>query len=342
MRIFPVVSGIFGGAHMKTLKKNNFFIKVVAAVIVVVFILGIVKDQIVRSTVMVGASAVLGAPVKVDQFSVGVLRHSVRIKGFKIYNPEGFPADILLDMAEVSVDYNLGALLQGKLHLPLAVIDLQEMVIVKNKDGKLNVDALKVAQKQETPAEDEKASKPTQEMPMQIDMLTLNIGKVVFKDYSKGDQPVIEVFDVNLKDKTFKDIKSAQQFALLIMVEAMKPTAIKSAGMYAAATILGVGFLPAGVAGALLGKDHATAEFSVGVSKLYDVAAQALKTAGQVTLQNKAQGILKGKIDGCDINITIEQKTGGKTALTISARKYMLPKQEIAQGLLYQIQEKVK
>ena len=48
----------------------------------------------------------------------------------------------------------------------------------------------------------------------------------------RGKEPLVQVFDVNLKDKTYKDIQSAQQLAALIMVEAMKPTAIKGAKIY--------------------------------------------------------------------------------------------------------------
>ena len=51
----------------------------------------------------------------------------------------------MLDIAEVGLDYDLPALLGGRLHFPLVILNLSEMVVVKNQDGVLNVDALKAA-----------------------------------------------------------------------------------------------------------------------------------------------------------------------------------------------------
>ncbi len=323
-------------------KVNNKALRIVFIVFAVLFVLAILKDQVIKTTVAAAASSVLGTKVSIDGFSLGIVKQSVRIKGFKIYNPSGFPSGLLLNMEEVSVNYDLPALLGGKLHIPMAVIDLQEMVVVKNKEGKLNVDALKVTEKAAEKPSPAQPEKPAKQMPMQIDVITLNIGRVIFKDYSKGEPPVIQAYDVQIKDKTYKNISSAQQFAVLVLVEAMKPTAIKSAQAYAAATILGVGFLPAGVAGAILGKDHAAAEFSINSARLYDIALQVLKKSGEIIKEDQAQKTIKAKVDGSDVNVSIDQKTGGQAAITISARKFMLPKQEIAEGILYQIQEKAK
>ena len=133
---------------MKNLEKWQ---KILIIVVIVFLCLGIIKNPLIKSVVTIGASKVVGAPVHIDSFAVGVFKQSVRIKGFKLYNPKGFPEEPLIDIPEVSVDYNLPALLGGKLHLPLIVVNLKEMVVIRNKDGKLNVDALKVAQKKEEP-----------------------------------------------------------------------------------------------------------------------------------------------------------------------------------------------
>jgi len=48
----------------------------------------------------------------------------------------------------------------------------------------------------------------------------------------------------------------------------MKGAGIKGAGIYGVATILGLGFLPAGVAGVLVGEDTSQAEFNIGYDKV--------------------------------------------------------------------------
>src|SRR3989344_824960 len=186
---------------------NNKFIKIFVIILAILIGLGIVKDQIIKAAVQVGASQVLGTDVRVGGFSFGILRQSVRGKAFQIVNPKGFPKGSMLDVTQVGVDYDLPALLGGKLHFPLVILDLNEMVVVKNQDGALNVDALKVAEKKEaTPAaKPEKASQP---LSLKIDVLRLNVSKVIYKDYTQGKEPLVQVFDVNLKDKTYKDIQS--------------------------------------------------------------------------------------------------------------------------------------
>lgn len=312
--------------------------------IVVVGLL-IVKNQVIKTTITTVGSNVVGAPLKIKKFSLGLFTQKVRIKGFQVYNPKGFPREPFIDISEVSVDYDLPALIKGKLHLPLIVFDLKEMVVIKNKDGNLNVDSLKIAQEEARPAAKqvkEQPQKKSQPMPFQIDVMKLNIGRVVYKDYSKGEQPTILVYDVGLKDKTFKNITSVQQMAAMIMVQTMGPTAIKSAKMYAAATILGVGFLPAGVAGVLMGSDSSSAEVNAAYDKTYGVSLNLIKGIGKLKSEDKSKGIIKAKVDGVDVTVRIAEKSKRKVELTVSARKMMLPKPEFAGGVLYRISEKLK
>ena len=70
---------------------NNKFIKIFVIILVVLIGLGIVKDQVIKVAVQVGASRVLGTNVSVGGFSFGILRQSVRVKALKVDNPKGFP-----------------------------------------------------------------------------------------------------------------------------------------------------------------------------------------------------------------------------------------------------------
>ena len=322
------------------MKKPLVIIGIILAVIIV---LGILKDPFVKSAVTVVTSKVVGAPVKIDKFSIGVFKQAVVIKNFRIYNPKGFPEGILIDISEISVEYDLGALFGGKLHLKEMVFDLKEVGLVKNKDGQLNVDALKVAQKEEGPSEGaEKQQKPSKAMLMQIDVCKLNIGKVVMKDYSAGDKPTVQVYEVGVKDKVYKNITSAQQLATLVLTESMKGAGIKGAGIYGAASILGVAFLPAGVAGVLAGKDSSQVEFSVDFDTVFKTSLEVMQQMGKVKKEDKGNGVIKGKVSGADVTLKLEKQDNGNMQVTISARQFMLPKPEIAGGILHQISEKLK
>ncbi|MFA6379230.1 MAG: hypothetical protein WCX16_05580 [Candidatus Omnitrophota bacterium] len=319
------------------LLKNKWWITVVVLCVAVGF--GI--DLFVKQAVTVGASQVVGAPVHVDYLDIGIVRPSINIKGFKIYNPKGFPQGVLLDLQQIRVNYHPLRLLKGQLHASLVIVDLNEMVIIKNKDGKLNVDALKVAEEKK---DEKKASeqKPAQSVKMQMDVVKLNIDHVVYKDFSQSEQGQILVYDVNLKDKIFKDIASPQQLVTLIMVQAIGPTAVKSAAVYGAATVLGVAFLPAGVAGILIGKDDVVKEWSRSKDKIYGVSLDVIKKIGKFKNEDKSKGIINGLVYGADVQIVIKKGAKGKTQVAVSARKTMLPKPEIAAGVLYQIQERLR
>ena len=323
------------------MKKYQKILIIIVAVIIGIVIL---KDVIIKSTITTVGSAVVGAPIKIKKFALRAITQKVHIKEMVVYNPKGFPEGPLVDIPEIRVDFDLGALLKGKLHVPLIIFDLKEVIIIKDKDGNLNVDALKVAQAKEEPdqkKEEEKPKKGGKAMPMRIDELRLNVERVIYKDYSQGEKPVISAYEIALKDKVFKNIKSPEQLATLVMVQAMGPAGIKGAAIYGAATVLGAAFLPAGVVGVLVGKDSSTAEYSIGYDELYDVSLGVINEAGELKSEDRVKGVIKAKVDGSDVAIKLKKMPERKIEVTISARKMMIPKPKVAGGIQYQISEKM-
>ncbi|MDP2652894.1 MAG: hypothetical protein Q8Q08_02560 [Candidatus Omnitrophota bacterium] len=313
----------------------------------------IIKDVLMKAVITTAGSGALGAPVSMEGFSSNPLTQKVHIRGLRVGNPAGFPKETLLDIPDVVVDFDLPSVLKGENHLPLVRMNMKELIVVKNKDGQLNVDALKVVQdaKKKEEKKDQTVPSPkgaAQEMDpwkmkMQIDVLKLNVEKVVFKDYSKGDPPFVKAYDVPLKNKTFRNIKGLPQMITLVLVQAMGPTAIKSAGLYGAAAWLGVGFLPAGVLGVIVAKDNATAEYEgISLKTVFDVCLKAISDAGSIKRSDPASGFIQGKFQGCDVKVRIQKAESRRVHLQITARKFLLAKPEIASGLLYQINQQLQ
>ena len=169
----------------------------------------------------------------------------------------------------------------------------------------------------------------------------MNIGRVIYKDYSMEGPAVIHVYKTALKNKSFKNIDSIHKLIMVVLMEAIKPTAIKSASLYAASALMGLAFFPAGVAGVILGDDTATETFNGSFTKTFNTALKLSQELGEVTITDKKQGVIKGKIYGCDVMITIRDLGWNKTQITVLARKFMLPKASIAEGLVYQIAERL-
>jgi len=262
------------------------------------------------------------------------------MRGFSIGQPKGFSAKRpLVDIPTIGVDYKLATLLKAKPHFPLVILDLKEVYIIKNQEGAYNVDALKVAQKKEeaAPAKPEKKSAA---LSMKIDTLKLNLGKVTVQEYTKEGQAYLRTHDVHVKDKTYTNISSAQQLVTLVLVESMKPAAIKGAGIYGAASLAGVALLPAGIAVAVLGsQDFASDTFYVRPEKAHEASLNVIKAMGELTAEDKKNNTMKAKIDGADVAVEIKQKASREVEIIVSARKVLLPQPVIAGEVLYKIME---
>ncbi|MBF0386107.1 MAG: hypothetical protein HQL27_09615 [Candidatus Omnitrophica bacterium] len=322
----------------------NKRLKMIFAILAVFVFLAFAKDQIIKNIITAGAKIVLGTDAKIGSFSLGIINQKVSMKDFRLYQPKGFEKGILIDIPEVTVSYDLVSVIKGKLHLPLIIVNMKEMILVKNKEGLLNVDELKVVKQAKADSENkkkeeapkEKPKKRSKAMEMQIDKMSLNVGKVILKDFSKGDKPEVQGFDVGINNKEFKDIKSAEQLSTLIMVEAMGPAGIKGAAIYAAATVLGVGFLPVGIVAVLVSKDTVSQELDVNYEKVYESANASIQYLGEFISEVKDKGIIKCKIAKSDVNVELTKISEAKTKISISARK------PIAEGLLYDIVERIK
>ncbi|MBF0485062.1 MAG: hypothetical protein HQL16_00980 [Candidatus Omnitrophica bacterium] len=297
--------------------------------IAVVFLAGITifKNFIIKSVATTVISRIAGAPVHIDSLSLNIFNSTLRINGFKIYNPLGFPKGILVSCPRVDVIYDQTTLFKEKKHLLVVNIELAEMGLVRNKEGRLNVDSLNVV------------ASNTDPVPIQIDLVTLGIGKIVYKDYRNGTEPDVRVYDVN-KHKSYKSIPTAQQLVLLVMAEPMRAAGIKSAQIYGVVMLAGVAVLPVAVVATFIGKNSVQQSVDVGFEKVYEVSLGVLKRMGKVVEEDPRKGKIQANVNGADVAVQLK-RVGNRTEVMIFARKYMFPKLDIAGGVLYQISEKL-
>jgi hypothetical protein len=311
--------------------KKRLILIVAAVVIIAVFC--VVRDLVIKNVVAAMAGDVIGAPVQIDGFSLSLIRQSVKISGLRIYNPPGFPPDILVDIPLTSVSCDVIALARGKIHLREVTLDLKEICLVKNKERKLNVDELKIVEKV-------KAMKPVKQMPMQLDVVQLHIGRVVNKDYSVNGAPAVAVHEVNIR-KAYKNITSAQQLAALIIAEPLKTAGIRGLAVYGATILTGVAMFPVAATLAVTGKDYAQASYTVSWEVAYAAGLGVLKASGTVQKEDKASGVIIAQVRGTSMTLKLaREKT--KLQITVSARKYFLPRPDEAAGIIYLISDKLK
>jgi hypothetical protein len=209
------------------------------------------------------------------------------------------------------------------------------MIVFKNAQGKLNVDELKIVQGKLH----EKKKEPAPNF--KIDELKLDVEQVVVEDDRKTP-PLIEAYDLNLKDKTIRNINGSSKLIRVVLIESLKPTAIKSAAVIAATTLLGVGFLPGLAIGIAVANDEAISEIPYSFDQVYQQSLQLVKQLGRLKREEFEAGKIFAKIYNCDVSIRIQKQGWGQSKVIIGARKYFWAEPEIAAGLLYQLKEALK
>lgn len=196
-----------------------------AALIIGGLIVG--KDLIAKTALEKGVKAATGLEMSVDSVKVGLLDTYVDVKELKVKNPASFKEKDMAYLPRIYIDYDLGDIIKRFFHFQEIELNLKKLVVLRDKEGQLNIGSLKMVEKEEKKAEPSKEEKKQTKMPeFQVDLLTLKIGKVIYKDTSAGQARVRE-FNVNL-DEQYKDITDFQKFSKLILVKALSSTSISS------------------------------------------------------------------------------------------------------------------
>jgi len=121
----------------------------------------------------------------------------------------------------------------------------------------------------------------------------------------------------------------------------MKAAAIKNAEIYGTAMFAGVAVLPVAVAATFIGKDYVRQIIDARFEHVYEISLEVVKRMGRITKDDAQDGAIKANINGANVALQFRKKADNKTEITISARKYMFPKLDIAGGVLYQIIDKL-
>jgi uncharacterized protein involved in outer membrane biogenesis len=201
--------------------------KVGIIVLIIVAVLGglvLGRNFIIKSAVSRGVQLLTGLKLKIDRMHIGIFAPVIDVDGLRLFNPKGFVDPSMIDMPRMYVDYDLGAFLRKETHLRQVKLNLKEFMVIKNEKGELNINALKTVKpekKEPVPVKEKK------KVEFRIDELDLKIGKVIYKDYSRGSPPKVSEFNINI-DQRFKNITDAKALVNLIVVKALVNTTIAS------------------------------------------------------------------------------------------------------------------
>jgi hypothetical protein len=178
-----------------------------------------------KTLLAVGLQAVLGAPCKVEEVKVDFVNTQILFQGIQIGNPFGFPSGELAVVPKIFVDLDPRPLLQGVIRFETIELDLKELRVVRNRDGKLNLLSLKaLAEPQaQTSTSNQKSGKTPlgSSQRIQIDQLILSIGAATFTDLT-GSVPVQHSFNLRMNHEVYRNVNGPADVVKIIVWEVLR------------------------------------------------------------------------------------------------------------------------
>jgi len=184
------------------------------------------KNLLAKAAIVGGVRAITGLRLSLRGLDVGLLTTRLHVKELQVLNPAEFPQErVMLDIPEIYVHYDLPGFLKGRAHLEEVRLHLRELTVVRNEQGRVNLNALQAVKQTRAGTEQAAPAAKTARAPdLQIDVLELRIGRVVYKDYS-GRTPQEKVFPIDLNER-FTNISNPAALGGLIVTRALAKTTV--------------------------------------------------------------------------------------------------------------------
>ena len=192
--------------------------RLVILLIVLIVALVLLKDTLLKGLAEFQIRSQTGLEAKIGKFELGLLSPVLTIEHFKLYNPAEFGGGVFMDLAEAHVEYDPDALAVRALHLKVLRFNLAELNVVENKSGTNNMQAIQALLDKASAAKPTEKSSSKQKLEFTgIDSLNLTLGRVTYTSLKQPNQS--RLFDIGVKNKIFKDIKSETDvYAMLIQI----------------------------------------------------------------------------------------------------------------------------
>jgi len=202
--------------------------KIIVVFIVIIGVLIAGKNIIVKFAIEKGAQVAVGLQLKIKKLDIGIISSHIGITDLSLLNPSGFPEGVMFHVPEIFVDFHLRNMLKGKIHLEEVRLNFDQLVIIKNAKGQMNLDVLKPKTKDgsKKPAKEKANTGEKKGTPqIQIDHLMLKIGKVTYKDYSGGGEPSVREVNVNISQE-LTNVTDVRQLLSLVVSRAIAKAAL--------------------------------------------------------------------------------------------------------------------
>ena len=203
-----------------------------ALVLLVLLAAGILfRNSLIRAGTEAVVTRVTGFPLTLDSFDLGLLDGRIEMKGMHLRNPGGFEDPRCIEVPRLVAQVDLESVRSEVLHLPEIVLDVKEVVVVRNAAGEINLDRLRALGGSGDGGKGG-AKEPADSGPgrrWRIDRLELTMGRVLLLDYTKlkDGKPREETWDVGVDHEEFRNVDSPEAIVKIIVLKVLRGTSIR-------------------------------------------------------------------------------------------------------------------
>ena len=199
-------------------------------VLVLIVALVAARSALIKGSAQKAIAKMTGFGLDVGGIHVGLVSPVFEIKDLKLNNPPDFPDAEAFEVKRVFVKYDLMSFMGDNPHLYEIDLNISKAVVVKKADGETNLERLeKAGEGQGGKGEGKKEEKTPEAKPVpeekkpapqvRIDLLTLKLGTVEVRDYSRGgDKPEVFTYELNV-DRRFENVTDLNVVSTVIAAE---------------------------------------------------------------------------------------------------------------------------
>lgn len=209
---------------------KKFFLVLLFCLVGLVAALAFSKDYLLHKGVIAGTRFATGMELAIEKLKLRLISSDLAIEGLTLMNPMWYEERKMLSVPEIYTSLSIPSLFKKEIYVREMRLNLDELVVVKNKDGKVNIMELKALASSRKGKSAEKAAEMKEEAgktwPLRVKRLELSIGKVVYKDYSRGGEPKTQVFNVGINKEVYYDIDHPKTFISVLLTRSLAKTSI--------------------------------------------------------------------------------------------------------------------
>ena len=189
----------------------KFVRRLLLALIALIVVLLLARNAIVGSILKGGIQRLTGFQTHIGALNLRLTRPEIAARDIAVRNPpDAFRERRAMEINRIEAVYQPGALMRRKLHCPKLVLDISQVLVVKNASGETN---LKRLQPKINPSGRDSSGGGSSNF--QIDELIVSINEALYIDEKKEDaQP--RIFRLNVKNRVYRNIKSSQDIKKIV------------------------------------------------------------------------------------------------------------------------------